>query len=106
MTRHDGIPTPASSKRLAALVLLAAAWTSTAKPAPAQPAPAGPPFTVASDPTAHYPAVASSADGSFVVVWLNFEGDRSSIRGQRYDADGEMTEGPFVVTVGSRAIRK
>ena len=70
MTRHDGIPTPASSKRLAALVLLAAAWTSTAKPAPAQPAPAGPPFTVASDPTAHYPAVASSADGSFVVVWL------------------------------------
>ena len=97
MTRHDRIPTPASSKRLAALVLLAAAWTSTAKPAPAQPAPAGPPFTVASDPTAHYPAVASSADGSFVVVWLDFfEG----VRGQRYDADGEMIGGPFVVAPG------
>ncbi|HEY7112479.1 MAG TPA: hypothetical protein VIA45_06050, partial [Thermoanaerobaculia bacterium] len=50
--------------------------------------------------TQRTPAVASSGNGKFIVVWSSFgqDGDRGGIYGQRYDASGQKAGSEFRVS--------
>jgi hypothetical protein len=48
------------------------------------------------------PAIASDADGNFVVVWECLTAGPCGVRGQRYDSNGVRRGGEFVVAPGFR----
>ena len=90
------------SPGLVALGLLVAGWCSSPGPSLGQPPPAGPVFRVdASGAHGRYPAVATSADGSFVVVWQDRFG--LAIHGQRFDAAGRRQGSELAVSAGGPA---
>ena len=78
------------SPGLVALGLLVAGWCSSPELLLAQPPPTGGRFRVDAS-GGRYPAVATSADGSFVVVWQDIHG--LAIHAQRFDARGRR-QGP------------
>jgi hypothetical protein len=77
-----------------ALALLAAAMLTPLDSAQAAPGdPVGGEFQVNSFTTGYQglPAVASDADGDFVVVWMSGDGDDFGVFGQRFEGGGEPT---------------
>ena len=95
---------PSRTNTLVALGVLVASLSALG-PARAQPPPAGVEFQVdsATTATARFPAVATAADGSFVVVWETVARRASSVWGQRFDADGQRVGGKFLVSDSGRS---
>lgn len=77
--------------RRVAVALIIAAWLA-ATPAPGGAQPQGPPFLVNTftDDLQGAPAIASAANGTFVIAWESFDqdGDYIGIFAQRFAADG------------------